>query len=420
MWCSRCGTPRVTGTTSDVATLEVPVPPRRQPGANGELDLGFSYPVKVWSGVERDYLDAYQSCEQSYARAWGERETLLQTGGFIPSGGRLGLEASKKSGIAKIDKQIKAFLASGREGRGPSYLYRDSMLGRPGNPNNRSRVRIIQQTYLRNINLVRQERDITTYPASPIANLVVVIVPGRCDGEYAINLETRSFVANPSRIKNEKLLARLNADIAPLLEDLWERDYDVLGGNQFARGRRTGVFKGRWVDIVDGLMCLEPIFCPTLFHSAALSASLWSGASESARPSELRVREFAAGLLPCAEFSLLIFQYPTPNAFDRPGHLVESGLRADIVGTLAFTCADLLRSPDYLDAARERGTAKDLVGYFRAVGGTHKRPTQGTHIRATSNPLDSIVGDYYGKFMTSSATNEPVLPVEAAYCGIAS
>lgn len=95
-FCGACGTaqqepgatvsaPRV----ADDASVSLRVP---SIAADGSLDFGFGYPVKVWRALDPECTAAYEVYESQFHQHWADREQVLQYGYFAVSGGRRGLE----------------------------------------------------------------------------------------------------------------------------------------------------------------------------------------------------------------------------------------------------------------------------------------------------------------------------------------
>lgn len=392
--------------------------------ADGELVFPFGFPVKVWSALDPDHVDAYAACEDSLQQSWRNRESVQLSGFFVVPGGRGGLAAQSSQGVLKalqaFGNAVNSFTT---EGAPPAYVVRDSVLTLRSNPV--QTIRIFQQTYLRRIKRYRHQRDVVTLFPAPISNLLVAIVPGRIQGVFASNLAVGSFRGKPGQAPSA-VVGELNARIQPKLRAMWAEDYDIIHGDRHDRAQRSGVaaaaaksvgpfpgFGGKreWTIIPDGHMCLEPVFCGTLFHTDVLGVSRWEGAGESARPSELRPREFACGILPLETDTLVVLSYPVPNVFDKDFQLT----RCDMQGELAESIVDEigLIAKDRQAGRLDEEVRDPFAAYEAVVGTTRRVPTVGKVVNPRKG-IDSLISDYQGKFMFSNINNERVLPIEAA------
>jgi len=314
----------------------------------------------------------------------------------------------------KFGKRLQGMVMKPVEGNPPRYFYRDATLSSNTPGTQRQEFRIFQQTYLRELRVIRHQKDITTYPDAPISNLVVAIVPGRIRGRYAANMESRQFVAHPQLESVQGWVDALNAQVLPVLNDLWSMDFDVFGGDRYNRADAPGMMTKKFSAIPDVLGSLEPIFCATLFQTDFLNPSVWYGDSTRAKASELRFREFAMGLIPCGPFTLAMINYPTANVFDRKGPVRETHLRPDMIAWLIEYVAALLAQSTYADPSIQN-PGNDLERYFQLVGEKRLRPSYGQNKNVNAPAWYS---DALGKYMTESTINQPVLPLEAAFNAI--
>lgn len=257
--------------------------------------------------------------------------------------------------------------------------------------------------------VIRYGKDSTTYPPAPISNLVVVMLPGRVAGRYACNLENPEFVPDPRTATSRGLLDALNRSVLPALHDLRSMDADAFGGDTYRRGEKPGGFSRRWAWIEDGVESLEPVFAPTLFQTDVLNPAGWYDDPSRRRPSELRAREFASGLMPCGRYSLFVVHYPTSNVLDRRGAIVESHMRLDVLGWVIDTVRSFMAVPTSIDPASGRAES-DLGVYVDTVQGSRRRGSA-----SAANPQDVWLADQLGRWRTQAVTNHPVLPVELAF-----
>jgi hypothetical protein len=403
---STAGVPQDTGTTS----LSRCIP---AVASDGSLDFGFAYPLKIWRALDPECAAAYEIYESHFNRQWQGQEQVLQYGYFTVSGGRRGLEQQAAKGIDRAGKLLQNFVSgsymheNAHRPRMARYFYRDSFLN-PAAPGEFGPCRVIQQTYVRAMKVIRYGKDEKTYPPAPIANLVVAMLPGRVAGRYACSLENPQFVADPKVATSRGLLDALNSHLLPALQDLWRMDADVFGGDTYRRGEKPGGFSRRWAWIEDGLESLEPIFAPTLFQTDVLNPAEWYNEAARRRPSELRAREFAAGLMPCGQCSLFVVHYPTSNVFDRRGAIIESHLRLDVLAWMVGTVRSFLNVPASIDPAQGRPES-DLGAYLAALSGSRRRGSA-----AAAHPQDVWLADQLGRWRTEAVANHPVLPVELA------
>jgi len=413
-FCGSCGARRERSTFGEFPPARLLPPPQVTMSADGAMDLGFDFPTPMWAGLEPRCAGALEACESSIKHYWGDRELLLRSGYLAPRGGRLGMQAKQKTGYMRFATKLGAAAGRHAEGRSPEYLYRESdlTLTVANTP-----LRVIQMTYLREIKVHRYNKDVTTYPPASIANLLLAVVPGRIAGTYAANAETRGFIPHPNSPAIASLRTTLDSEILPVLQELWSMDFDVIGGDHFARADPPGMMTRRSATIADGQGSVEPIFSATLFQTDVLNPKVWYSENVGLKPSDLRMRELAMGLLPCGEFTLVAIQYPTYNVFDRAGPVVQTELRLDAVTWILERILTLVCLPEFRSGEEVASPERDLASYFQAVGSSRRRPSTGMH---THRPGENWLAGVQGQWFTEEAINQPVLPIEVAYRTITS
>lgn len=418
-FCGLCGSQQATTGTELGLLPESParvVAKPRPVGTDGALDLGFPFPVTVWQGLDQESADAYEVYQSCFAQQWGGYEEFIQFGYLLVRGGISGLSQEVATGAKRANLAFTNFMSGARAGgkvhspKDARYFYRDSIL-RSRSPGIHSRYRVFQQTYMRSMRIVRARRNVTYYPPAPVANLVVAVLPDRVKGKYACNVESQQFVAKPSGNWSQSLADHLNQTLLPVALDLWSGDFDVFGGDTYTRGNRHGAMTNRWAAIEDGDQALEPIFSPTLFQTDVINPATWYQDTTQRRPTDLRAREFAIGIVPSGTGSLLIVQYPTPSVYDRRGSLVETRMRLDMVAWMIEAVATFVAHPECSEDGSGAMKASDYHSYFSAVDA--KRMRSGSVHR--NNPGDQWLANEMGRWMTHPSTNRPVLPVEMAY-----
>jgi Double zinc ribbon len=415
-FCGRCGTARSDQPAQPLlATTLSPVEPK-PPFSDGSLDLGFSFPVKIWQALDVASTNAYEVYESALSSQWAGREKVKQFGFISIKDGLLTFDPRDQSGIGRASRGFVKALHSHQEHMFKAheyspltarYFYRNSLL--------QSAVTsqtywVIQLTYVRSIQFHRLHKDITTYPPAPISNLLLAVLPGRVNGSYVCSLESQQFVSHPNGGCSPPLLQALNAHVVPVLQRMWAMDYDVLGGNVYRRTDRPGPMsvRPRWLTVQDGEQHLEPLFSPTLFQTDVLNPALWYGQATRLRPSQRRPREFAMGIMPCADSTLLVLQYPTSNVFDRRGALSESHLLPDLAAWVMDAVGGFLQSDRNLERALNKSATEDLSAYVAARRGTRRSATKNNYM----GPKDNWIAELQGQLITQQISNHPVLPLE--------
>jgi hypothetical protein len=380
----------------------------------GEIDLGFPFPIKVWRGLDPESSDAFEVYETNFAEQWAGRELMLHFGYFEIKGARRGLDQKAATGIdraGKLFQNVVGYAYADRNRYRPNvarYFHRDSVL-RFDSQGAEDRIRVLQLTYVRSFQLYRRDKDVTTYPPSPVSNLVLAILPKRVRGALACNLATQKFLARPGLLPNDTFVSMLNDQVVPVLQSLWAMDFDMFGGDRFNRGQGAGVFTRRWASIEDGTQSLEPVFSPTLFQTDVLNPEIWSGLPQRVRPSEERAREFAVGVMPCDSRTFVILQYPTSNIFDRHGALMKTHMCLDSVQWIVETLHRLLHEESSCeDWPATSSRDDDLSAYRTALDAPRRRGT------GASGPGEAWLADQMGRWVTYKAANHPVLPLEIA------
>lgn len=415
-FCGACGSvppggPVRTGSDAEWWSHE-PGPAR----PDGSIDLGFLFPTTVWEGLDTASTGAYEVYASNLANQWGGREEVKQFGYMSIKDGLTGFDARRQSGIDKIGRGIvksmhsygeHAFKAHKYSPLTARYFHRSSILK---SSQSSATFWVLQLTYVRSMQFHRYKKDVTTYPPAPISNLIVAVVPGRAKGSFACNLEQGQFAPHPRVSSSPTLLDGLNAHILPVLQSMWAMDYDVLSGDAYRRTDRPGpmTFRPRWLSVKDGEQSLEPLFSPTLFQTDVLNPAIWHGSDTRMKPSDLRAREFAMGILPYGNSSLLITQYPTSNVFDRQGVLLETHLLFDTAAWIMDSVANLLQYSENADSMPGSSASEDLAAYIAASHGTR----QSSRANNFAGPMDNWQVQVMGKWLTTEVTNHPVLPLE--------
>jgi hypothetical protein len=229
-----------------------------------------------------------------------------------------------------------------------------------------------QFTYLRAIVdpgrptvIQRQYRTVTTYPPSPVLNLVGVALPGRCAGEFVCTKATLQkrggFIPSPSRSYHPALLDALNRELAQPLRWLFDRDQDVLSGNLTRR---------------DQSRLTETSFWPTLFETSLWNVETWPqypriGQSIFVNQTRATYRDytgkyFALIVSPYRDKTIFLLSYPASSQFGYQGELLSTDLALPVVRDLIHSIAMLLHIPGNAVPVEEYANEKHL--YWSLVG----------------------------------------------------